>query len=125
MRARALWAVMAAWLSSGLAGPPPMPPPSRVPCSRLRTGGRHRHADEVRWDLRVTDHPGRRVCAYAKLEIDVDNGIDPDFRSDNACPGAPRWPSRHRCLTPAPGSQSLPLPQRRSVSAVHYEARRA
>lgn len=42
--------------------------------------------DEARWNLRVTDSQSDGFCVYAKLEIDVGSGIDPDFRSDNACP---------------------------------------
>lgn len=42
--------------------------------------------DEARWNFRVTDARADGLCVYAKVEIDVGNGIDPDFRSDNACP---------------------------------------
>lgn len=42
--------------------------------------------DEARWNFRVTDTRADGLCVYAKVEIDVGSGIDPDFRSDNACP---------------------------------------
>lgn len=43
-------------------------------------------ANRTSWNLEVTDAHADGFCVYAKIQIDVRGGIDPDFRSENSCP---------------------------------------
>ena len=38
------------------------------------------------WNLQVLDSNADGYCVYAKIQIDVADGLDPEYRSDNACP---------------------------------------
>lgn len=38
------------------------------------------------WDLQVIDNRADGLCVYGKVRIDVGDGIDTEFRSENSCP---------------------------------------
>jgi len=87
MRARALWAVMAAWALVGLAVAPPMPHHRGVPVQSLLRGTSPSTPTRCAGTSGSPTPRPTGIAPTAKLEIDVDNGIDPDFRSTTPAPG--------------------------------------